>query len=146
MRYATGHAFSTSDIFRFFNIKRLKCSAKLCEKLIGSRHKEDLAARVFCSAVRLIIDDIIHNGVRFVLPTRKMSSHLQVERINEDEFIRARKNGAFQDVDFLRSNFTANRLMFTYQSQGVIHKKHVYVDANRKNILTEYTNNGKQYY
>lgn len=146
MKFATGYTLGLKDMFCNFNIKRLKLSAKTCEELIGNRHKERIVFKVFNYALKLIIDDIINKSITFKLPTGKQSSVIKMKRFEDDEFKKARRNGKWSDVDFLASNFSGNQMVFQYMSRGVWLEKLIYLDKSNKDLITKYTNEGKQYY
>jgi len=59
----------------------------------------------------------------------------------------ARRNGKWQDVDFLNSYFSGYQLTLNmYNKEGKpVRIKPIYLDNKLKNKLTEYTNQGKQY-
>jgi len=52
----------------------------------------------------IVIKDIIENRTTFKLPYK--GAWIEMVPIKGDDFVRARQNGAFEDVDFLTSNFT----------------------------------------
>lgn len=145
MRYATGHALNTNQLLHNFPTNKLKLSAQKCQELIGNRHKEYIAKQVFKACVNLVLQDIIDNNCTFKLPTRAKSSELYMKRYEGDDFIKCRQNGKFQDVNFLKSNFTGNQICFKYQQAGIMREKPVYLDKNNKQKITEHTNNGKNY-
>lgn len=146
MNYATGYALTTKDLFKSFDISRLKLTAKECEELLGNRHKERIVHEVFKYAVKLVIDDIIHNNATFSLPTGAKTCTLGMKRFKDSEFQQARKAGKWRDVDFLASNFTAYQMNLSLMSGGIIRDKLVYLDNQNKDSITQYTNEGKQYY
>ena len=55
-------------------------------------------------------------------------------------------NGKWQDVDFLASNFSGYSLEFVCIHSERIIRKHVYVSGWMRDIITEKTNQGFQYY
>jgi hypothetical protein len=55
MNYATGHAINTKQLFMNFDVSKLKLSSKKCEELVGSRHKKNVAEKVFKACINLII-------------------------------------------------------------------------------------------
>lgn len=146
MNYATGYALNIHDIFSNFDCSKLKLTSKECEKLIGNRHRENIAKDIFKSAIKLVLDDIINNNVTFLLPTRSKKAELYMKRFNKDQFSKARRYGKWSDVDFLSSNFSSYQMSFKFQSAGVIREKLVYLDPVNKKKITNNTNNGKQYY
>lgn len=146
MNYATGYAMNTEDLFLSFPTKKMEMTAKACEELIGNRHKEVIAKKIFKSAVGMVLNDIIENNVTFNLPTHSKKAELFMKRFEKDKFAEARKNGKWQDVDFLLSDFCAYQIVFHFQSKGIMRNKLVYLDSTNRDKITDYTNQGKQYY
>ena len=70
--------------------------------------KYDLMVRIFVKAVELIIKDIITNNIIFELPTGPRPSDIRVTPISGEDFVQARLNGKFSDVDIIDSNFTGH--------------------------------------
>ena len=146
MKLAVGYALGLKDLFCSFNFGRLDLTAKKCEELIGNRHKERIAFKVFKYALKLVLDDIIHNSTTFELPTGNKHARIKMKRYEDEKFKKARRNGKWTDVDFLSSNFTGYQMVLQYMSKGVWLEKPIYLDGTNKNLITEYTNVGKQYY
>jgi hypothetical protein len=65
-----------------------------------------------------------------------------VQRTTGDDFAAARRNGKWQDVDFLESYFSGYQLVLNMYNKdgGVTRTKPIYVDKKLKNKLTNYTN------
>lgn len=146
MNYATGYAMNIDELFISFPTKKMKLSTKACEELIGNRHKELIAKKIFKSALNMVLEDIIENNVVFTLPTRSRSAQLKMKRFDGNRFASARRNGKWMDVDFLISNFSAYQMVFHFQSKGVMREKLIYLDPEHRDRITEHTNQGKQYY
>ena len=146
MNYATGYALNTNQIFNNFDTSKLKLTAKECEKLIGNRHKEVVAKQIFKACVGLVLNDIIENSSTFQLPTKARKSEIYMKRYSDDDFIKCRQNGKFQDVQYILSNFSGHQMAFQYQQAGVMREKPVYLDSKNKERITKYTNEGKSYY
>lgn len=146
MNYATGYALTVGNLFESFDVSRLKLSSKQCEKLLGNRHKERIVHDVFKYAVKLVIDDVIHKSVAFSLPTGVKSCRLGMKRFRDMDFQKARRAGKWRDVDFLASNFTGYQMSLLLTSAGVIREKLIYLDTQNRDIITNYTNEGRQYY
>lgn len=146
MNYATGYALTVGNLFESFDTRRLKLSSKQCEELLGNRHKERIVHDVFKYAVKLVIDDIIHESAAFCLPTGVKACRLGMKRFKDINFQKARRAGKWSDVDFLASNFTAYQMSLLLTSGGVCREKLVYLDTQNRDIITNYTNEGRQYY
>lgn len=146
MNYATGYALNIDELFMSFPTCKMILSAKDCEKLIGNRHKETIAKQIFKSAINMVINDIIENNATFILPTKSKRAELFMKRFGREEFSKARRNGKWNKVDFLTSNFCAYQIVFKFQSKGVMREKLIYLDPEHRDKITDYTNKGKQYY
>lgn len=146
MNYATGYTVNLIDIYKTFNVKRLKVSAKTCEEIIGNRHKEMIMYKVMKYCIRLILSDIINNKSTFNLPTGKKKCFIEMQRATDEEFAAARRNGKWLDVDFLASNFSGYYLTLTYRRGEVRQWRYIYLDPTNKGLITQHTNNGEAYY
>lgn len=146
MNYATGYAINIDELFLSFPTQKMKLTAKACEELIGNRHKEVIAKKIFKSAISLVLEDIIENNATFILPTRVKKADLHMKRFDRNKFSKARRNGKWNKVDFLASNFCAYQIVFNFQSQGVMREKLIYLDPEHRDKITDYTNQGRQYY
>lgn len=146
MNYATGYAMNINDLFLSFPTKKMEISTTECQALLGNRHKEVLAKKIFKCALGMVIEDIIHNNATFILPTKSKKAELKMKRFERDKFAKGRRNGKWLDVDFLSSNFSAYQMVFNFQSGGIMREKLIYLDSKHRDKITEYTNKGKQYY
>ena len=146
MRLALGHAFSLSDMFIRFPVKKTKITSKDAENICGlGTRKVDVAKAIFIDCLKMVLRDIIYNNVTFELPTGGKHADMRVIRIEGEDFKKARQRGAFKDIDYLATNFSS------YQVALTIHTNHgdrtwpVYVAKDLKKVLTDNVNNGKQY-
>ena len=146
MNYATGYAMNIDELFLSFPTSKMTITTKACEELIGNRHKEVIAKKIFKSAINMVLEDIIENNATFILPTKSKRAELYMKRFNREEFSRARRNGKWNKVNFLTSNFCAYQRVFRFQSQGVMREKLIYLDSEHRDRIVNYTNQGKQYY
>lgn len=145
MNYAVGAGFNLDDIFYNFDESKLKGNIRKMKNDANNRHKNVIEKRVFREMLKTILNDIIDNNVTFELPTNGRKSSIYVKRIQGKEFINARKNGKWTDIDFLESNFSGNQLTFSMQTANTIIEKPIYVNKELRDKLVKYTNEGKQY-
>lgn len=149
MNYATGCAFNLDEMLINLDKSKLNMTSALCKKITGDEHKNTLIKRICLEGMKLVLDDIIDNNVTFELPTgSSRKTQIRMGRFKDEDFAKARRRGKFEDVDFLTSNFSGYQMIFEmfYKSGRTPRKKNIYVDKTRKDKITEYTNNGKQYY
>ena len=142
-----GHSFTCHDIFMNFPVRKLKMTPEQCKEVYSDGSKRDLAASIWMSSVRLIIDDIIENNTQFKLPGMgRTQSYIQMKRTEGDDFKKAFRRGKWRDVDFIISNFCGYQLQFVMESKKRTRReKPIYLATSDKDRITEYTNQGKQY-
>lgn len=113
-----GHSFTCHDIFMNFPVRKLKMTPEQCKEVYSDGSKRDLAASIWMSSVRLIIDDIIENNTQFKLPGMgRTQSYIQMKRTEGDDFKKAFRRGKWRDVDFIASNFCGYQLQFVMESK-----------------------------
>lgn len=144
---AIGYAINAKDIFKGFNVKRLKMTAQECMEINGNRHKEAVAEKVWKASIPLILNDVICNSASFRLPSRGMRpAELCMKSLDKDGLVNGRKYGLWQDVDFLASNFKTAEPILRYPKVGHSVEKHVHLNQAWKDKIVERLNNGKSYY
>ena len=95
--------------------------------------------------MKLILLDIIQNNVTFKFPTKR-ECYLNIVRTSGEDFKKARRNGKWLDVDYLKSDFSGNQMQFMFIANEREIKKPVYLSKNLRDIITENTNNRMNYY
>lgn len=141
--YARGYSFNLDDMFLNFRHKRLKLTCDESERYFNDRHKKTPAKQILTACVKMVLDDVLENNVTFKLPGCQADIHMHA--ISGEDFQRARNNGAFQNVDFLKSNFTAYRPYLFLYSFGKTRMKQIRTKKYYTEKIDEYTNNGKTY-
>lgn len=136
MNFAVGCAFNQDEMM--MNLKKQK---------LKSVKNKDLIKKIARDSIKLVLNDIIDNNVTFQLPTGSRKSDIHMRRIEGKEFVKARQNGKFQDIDFLISNFGGYQMVLNmYDREGRPTRiKPIYLNKEYKNKITNYTNAGKQY-
>ena len=95
----------------------------------------------------MVVDDIIDNNVHFKLPgLGRTQAYMYMKRTEGKKFKKAFKNGKWNDVDFLTSNFSGYQLALEMQSEKRLpRQKDIYLSAQDKQRIIDHTNAGKQY-
>ena len=145
--YAMGHAFTGKDLFMNFPVDKLKMSKEQCVEIYSDGNKRDLAEQIFIRSVQMVVDDIIDNNVHFKLPgLGRTQAYMYMKRTEGKKFKKAFKNGKWNDVDFITSNFSGYQLNLEMQSEKRLpREKMIYLSAKDKQRIIDHTNNGKQY-
>ena len=145
--YAMGHCFTGKDLFNNFPVNKLKMSKEQCVATYSDGSKRDLAVSIFTRSVQMVVDDIINNNVDFKFPTLgQTQAYLRMKRTTGQNFKKAFKNGKWNDVDFLTSNFSGYQIVLDMESKKrTTRQKDIYLSPKDKDRITENTNLGKQY-
>ncbi len=145
--YAMGHCFTGKDLFNNFPVNKLKMSKEQCVATYPDGSKRDLAASIFTRSVQMVVDDIINNNVDFKFPTLgQTQAYLRMKRTTGQNFKKAFKNGKWNDVDFLTSNFSGYQIVLDMESKKrTTRQKDIYLSPKDRDRITENTNLGKQY-
>ena len=141
--WATSYAIKASELYTSFPIKKYM-SMKACE--LPDRYDgnfRQMFGEMFRYFMYLIIKDIIESRVTFKMPPfGKGSAWIEMVPVSGDEFIKARQNGAFQDVDFLASDFTGYHLVYRRSNRYGSWRKKIYISSKYRDRITELTNQG----
>ena len=145
--FAMGHCFTGKDLFNNFPVNKLKMSKEQCIATYSDGSKRDLAASIFTRSVQIVVDDIINNNVDFKFPTLgQTQAYLRMKRTTGQNFKKAFKNGKWNDVDFLTSNFSGYQIVLDMESKKrTTRQKDIYLSPKDRDRITENTNLGKQY-
>lgn len=143
MNIARGYAFSLKDMFRNFRHKKLQITCQECLRLFKTYHKEEVGMRVMLACMELVMNDILENGHIFKIPGYK--AEIRMQRICGDEFKLARSRGAFPDIDFLKTQFTAYQPALYMYGTKKTRIKSIHMNKEYTRKLTEYVNSGKKY-
>ena len=122
-------------------------SKEQCIATYPDGNKRDLAASIFTRSVQMVVDDIIDNNIDFKFPTLgRTQAYLRMKRTNGKQFKKAFKNGKWNDVDFLTSNFSGYQISLDMESKKrTSRQKDIYLSPKDRDRITENTNLGKQY-
>ena len=113
-----GHCFTGKDLFDNFPVNKLKMSKEQCIATYPDGNKRDLAASIFTRSVQMVVDDIIDNNIDFKFPTLgRTQAYLRMKRTDGKQFKKAFKNGKWNDVDFLTSNFSGYQISLDMESR-----------------------------
>lgn len=138
--WATSYALTATDLYTKFDYSKLKVPLNTLPGKLGQNPKQ-LITKIFRYFFYLVIKDIIENKTTFKFP-RTMRAFLEMLPVSGDNFIKARQNGKFQDVDFLTSNFTGYNIGLRYNTRYGKWTKVLHITEKYKNRITELTNAG----
>ena len=147
MNYAVGHSFQIKDIFQNFPVRKLKLTTEECRKLYPDGSKRDFAASIFMDSVEMVVNDIIDDNVHFKFPVLgSTQAYLYMKRTSGKKFKKAFKNGKWNDIDFIMSDFNGYQLSLKMESNKRLpREKTVYLPTKYKHRITDNVNSGIQY-
>lgn len=136
--WATSYALSAQDLYLRFPHKKYISFYKEFTTL----ELRYYYGRIFKYLIYLVTNDVIENNIIFQFPPG-VGAWIEMESYAGEDFSKARQNGAFQDVDFLASNFTGYQLRLRMTNRYGKWTKRLYVSAKYRDRITELTNQGK---
>ena len=108
----------------------------------------DYLSQPFKYAFKLILEEILNTRKRFVFDFN--SFYIDFETVREENFLRDRQNGRFQDVDIVNSDFKGYQLAIFYRmttnDKNRYRRKNLYIGYEHKKILSKLTNDGTKLY
>ena len=142
-----GHAFNGKDLFMNFPVEKLKMTKQQCIDIYSDGNKRDLAEQIFMKSVEMVVNDIIDNNTHFKFPgIGRTQAYMYMKRTEGKKFKKAFKNGKWNDVDFIMSNFSGYQLALSMQSEKRLpREKPIYLSPKDKQRIIDNTNEGKQY-
>lgn len=105
----------------------------------------DAIAAPFKYALVLIFNKIIDDKVRFKVPV-KMEAHIDFEVVNEEDFVKQRQSGRFEDIDFVNSDFTGYAVRYFYRGKAYQKSNQVYFGGDLKRKFLDKINEGEVFY
>lgn len=140
--WPTSYALTADELYIGFPAKKYLRKEALPEQY--GKQWNGLLGKILRYFFYLLIVDIIENKTTFKFPpSGKARTYLEMVPIHGEDFKRARQNGAFQDVDFLMSNFTGYQLYLRIMTRYGKWLKQIYISQKYKDRITELTNQGK---
>lgn len=136
--YATAYSLKAWELYTNCPLK--KNIRVRPEDIDYSGRVENMLGNIFTKFMQLVITDIIENQATFKLPIPRC--WIEMVPISAEQFTRARQNGAFEDVDFLMSNFTGYQIYLRINTRYGNWKKRIIVTKRYKDRITELTNQG----
>lgn len=137
--YATAYSLKGKDLYtNFFKNHKLRVSSFDIQGYDG--YEREILGNIFIQFMQLVIEDVIENQVTFKLPFK--GAYIEMVPISGDKFREARQNGAFEDIDFLTSNFTGYQIYLRLSNRYGKRYKHIHVTKRYKDRITELTNKG----
>lgn len=139
----TSHALTLPQLYTRFPVQKY-LKGRLFDLTPTPVKKQYICARVLAYFLKLVFWDIINNNITFKFPSGT-KCYFEMNTVSGENFKTAIQNGAFQEVDFLKSGFRGNQLQFRYNTRYGHWVKPVYVSGKMKRAIIENTNNGKSY-
>ncbi len=132
--------FSGSEFFEDFDLSKIKFP----EDRKTKKKKRALCGKILNAFFDLAIQDVIDHNAILILPTNKnIPTYISVKPINGALFKKLYVNGRFSGLDFLKTNFTAPGLVFTYKDKnGQQNTPLTFFNEETKERIINNANNG----
>ena len=132
-------ALKAADLYTRFPFRKY---LTITDQFDNEKEAREFCGRVFKQFMFYVIEDIIENNVMLKFPPG-CRAWMEMAVYSDEDFKIARQNGAFQDVDFLASNFTGYQLTLRFQNRYKKWIKRIYLSAPHRDRITALTNQGK---
>lgn len=139
------HSLCAADIYQFLPKKSFHKKRSWHMEHYNSPSEPQNISQLLNYFFKLVIEDIIRTGCRFVFPSKRTKAYIEVDCVTGDTFIEQRKNGAFQEIDFWATDFTGYRIVYWYLGKSYTKKQVVYIGGYLKRLFYDLINNGKKY-
>lgn len=106
---------------------------------------EDAISDPFKYAFGLILNYVLDNRVRFIIPGVP-ESYIDFEIVVGDEFIRQKQEGRFGEIDFIESDFTGYALRYYFKAKAYQKSYPIYLGGELKQKFLEGINSGTKFY
>lgn len=147
MNYKTGYCFTSRDLFENWNWLSLGIPKQIYYHKYHAKSLDYFIAQIFLYFMYLVLLDIIHNNVTFVLPLKgNRHAMIHVKVFDGDQFQKMYAGGKFIGIDFLSSLFKGYQLFFSYNYRNGEREKPIYINNKMKELFYSYINSGKVYY
>ena len=139
-RYVSSSALGARDLFIGFNWKKYLRE----NELVSQESWMQVCAQVFRYAFNLIVRDIIENKTEFKMPPQT-GGRLYMRAISGEDFIHAKQCGAFEEIDYLASNFTAYMICLGITVKHRKWQRNIYLSSTYRQKLIDLTNQGESW-
>lgn len=106
---------------------------------------EDAIADPFKYCLGLILNYILDNKVRFIIPGVP-ESYIDFEIVTGEFFEDQRQKGRFQEIDFIESDFTGYALRYYFKARAYQKAYPIYLGGELKQKFFNGINSGEKYY
>lgn len=106
---------------------------------------EDAIGAPFKYCIGFIINKIIEDKVRFVIPGAS-EAYIDFEIVTGEKFEIQRQNGRFSEIDFIESDFTGYFLRYYYKGRAYQKSYPIYLGGLLKEKFLNGINSGTKYY
>lgn len=132
--YVTSHALTLPQLYiRFPAYKYLQGRKFLEEKPTTVKY---ICARMLSYFLKVVFWDIAQNQITLKFPPGSNAS-FEMENISDEEFKKAVQNGAYRYIDFLKSNFSVNIIVFKYHTRYGNWIRQVHVGGELRKAVIE---------
>lgn len=145
MNYSTGYAVNVNEMMINFKKSTLKITSNQCKEILSDHNRRKIVSKVFIQCVKLVVEDMIYNNATFRLPTKK-EFILYLKPFTGEQFIRLRRRGRWQNVDFIETDYTGYQMTLKYKSGKLLLEKSVYLCPKYRDAIVEHINNGNMYH
>lgn len=99
----------------------------------------------FKYGISIIMNKVIDDKVRFLMPVIG-STYIDFEVVLEEDFMRHRRYGRFQNIDIINSDFTGYSIRYYFSNRAYQKSFQFYLGGELKSKFLEKINSGEKFY
>ncbi|MGV8961773.1 MAG: hypothetical protein ACOH2V_00060 [Candidatus Saccharimonadaceae bacterium] len=140
------HGLTTEELYT--NTPQLVIDKKwkwFIDRYGSTNSYEDAIADPFKYTLGLILNYVLDNKVRFVIPN-VAESYIDFEIVTGERFEYQKQSGRFGEIDFIESDFTGYALRYYYKTKAYQKAYPIYLGGDLKKKFLGGINSGTKYY
>ena len=145
MKILFNHGLTTSELYTNTPTRVIDRKWRWFIKHYGiTNNLSDAQSDPFKYCFYIMLNKVLDDRMRFKIPGTT-EAYIDFTEVS-DGFEFARQNGAFQEIDFIESDFKAYRLIYYFKAKAYQKNYPIYLGGELKQKLINYTNSGIKLY
>lgn len=146
MRILFNHGMTPSEIYTNTPKRVIDRKWRWFISRYGSTNSySDAISDPFKYCFGLMLNKVLDEKVRFRIPYAH-EAYIDFEIVTDDDFVKHRQNGRFQNIDFVESDFTGYALRYYFKTRSYQKSYPVYLGGDLKKKFLKNINSGVNYY
>jgi hypothetical protein len=143
MKKRMPHLISANNLFCNFDMKKLTGKGNI-KRTYKCADKTTLAKQIFLRYLYIMFADFLEGGKTFLFPSKKYME-IRMRRIPADQFVKARKAGAYRNVDVIASGQICYEPVLCFRQCGRTMQDPIKLSNEFRDLIAWKVNTGYKY-